>query len=410
MLIVLGRYLSASSFGVFSIVLGYIYVANALFEPRVQDLAVREFADLGEPTSTTPHHALGFLDLLALEVLGKALPVLAVALLAPVLMRWGNLPVGGEALIAATAVGMYLSRLGNGLATGLLRVLGRSDINALCTGGELALRLLLTLLLAGLEAMSVEACITVQCLTGLLVSAVQLLTAARHIRGTRAAAYSDWTLVGAWRRLKTQKRLILASLGLSISDLISKDLDVTLIAPLVATEQVGVYKMAKSIVMLTWRAIDPFYLALMPEIQRILAGNSRDAMNRLLRRTTTGLLLLSTALSAAIYALVVLIGDVVLGPSFSGIRELMPWMLAGVAGGSALVWGHPLSIALSRPEIALMGSIFGSLVGFAAFLLLVPTLGVQGAGLAWSLAFLTNFMFTATLSLKRWKLLGRGTQ
>lgn len=401
LLLLLGRYLSASSFGIYTIVLGYIYVAGALFEPRLQDIAIRQFWDVDEGPG--PPHAQAFIDLLAFESIGKALPCISLVVLAPVLTHWGKLPEGSATLIAAAAIGVYLSRLGNGLATGLLRVRGRTDINALCTTVELSLRLLLTLLLVATGAMSVEGCIAVQCLTGFVVSAIQLRIAARSL-SVDGSAWHQWNPAGALQRLDSHRRLILSSLALSVSDLMNKDLDVTLIAPMVAADQVGVYKMAKSIVMLTWRAVDPFYIALMPEINRLVASASRAALHRLLRRSTVGLLGLATGLSAVSFGLVVLFGDSVLGPSFGGIRGLMPWMLVGVVGGAALVWGHPLSVALNRPDIAFLGSLLSSLVGMAAFLFLVPELGLQGAGLAWSLAFLLNFLFTAAAALRCWRM------
>jgi O-antigen/teichoic acid export membrane protein len=401
-LLLLGRELGASGFGLYAIVLGYVYVANALFEPRVQDLAARHFRDLAPETSPRPRHGRDFADLLAFELAGKALPCLGLWAAAPWLTAWANLPSGSATLLWATAIGIYVSRLGSGLATGVLRVFGRSDLNALCATGELALRLAGLLLLAVTDLLTVERCIALQCLTGTLVNAWQLRLAARRI-GADRSSWHGWSVGAAVGRLGPHRRLIASSLGLSMTDLMNKDLDVALIAPLVPPEQVGVYKMAKSIVLIVWRAVDPFYLSLMPEVSRRVAAGSHSALDALLRRSAAGLLLLATTLAAAGYLMVWWFGHSVLGASFDGVRGLMPWMLVGVVLSASLVWAHPLTVALNRADLAFAGSLFGSVVGLAAFLGLVPLLGLRGAGIAWSLAFALNFGFTAVAAQRLWR-------
>jgi O-antigen/teichoic acid export membrane protein len=398
LLLLIGRHLSAASFGVFSIVFGYVYVANALFEPRVQDLTARRFWRL---QADAPQKQ-AFADLLVFEVLGKALPCIGLVSAAPLLAGWGGLAPGSAMLIAGAAIGIYVSRLGSGLAVGVLRVYGRSDLNALFASGELLLRLVLVIAFISADGLTVAAWIAIQCTTGFIANTLQLRAAAARL-GVDAATWRPWRPAAAWARLGTQRRLILSSLGLSVSDLMNKDLDVTLIAPLVPAEQVGVYKMAKSIVLIAWRAVDPFTLSLMPEVNRLVASGERATLDRLLRRSAFGLLLLAVLLSAGAFALVLLFGPAVLGHSFAGVPAMMPTMFVGVVFGAALVWGHPLCVALDRAELAFAGSLFGSAVGLLAFLALVPLYGLSGAGIAWSLAFLLNFVFTAAAAQWLWR-------
>lgn len=409
LLLLIGRHLSAASFGVFSIVFGYVYVANALFEPRVQDLAARRFWRLQADAPADAPQKQAFADLLVFEVLGKALPCIGLVAAAPLLAGWGGLAPGSAMLIAGAAIGIYASRLGSGLAVGVLRVYGRSDLNALFASGELLLRLVLVMAFIAADGLTVAACIAIQCTTGFIANTLQLRAAAARL-GVDAATWRPWRPAAAWARLGTQRRLILSSLGLSVSDLMNKDLDVTLIAPLVPAEQVGVYKMAKSIVLIAWRAVDPFTLSLMPEVNRLVAGGERVALDRLLRRSAFGLLLLAFVLGVAAFVLVTWFGPAVLGPSFAGIAALMPTMFVGVVVGAALVWGHPLCVALDRADLAFAGSLFGSAVGLLAFLALVPRFGLSGAGIAWSLAFLLNFVFTAAAAQWLWRRRGRGPQ
>ena len=70
-------------------------------------------------------------------------------------------------------------------------------------------------------------------------------------------------------------------------------------------------------------------------------------------------------------------------------------MLVGVVCSAPLVWGHPLSVALNRADLAFWGSLLGSTIGLCAFVVLVRLLGINGAAIAWSLSFLPAFLFTA---------------
>jgi O-antigen/teichoic acid export membrane protein len=398
-LLVMGRELEPSGFGVFSVVMGFVYVANLLLEPRIQDVAAKQFWDFDRDDATRIHHSRHFVDFFALEATGKLAPCLALVVLAPLLEKASNLPAGTHTLIVIAAVGTYFSKLGWGLSVGLLRVLGRSDLYTYCATGELLLRLLITVLLVRLSDLTVLGCIAAVCLAGMVSNALQWILTARHLKGI-GAALLEWTPSGAFRRLRENRRLLLSNLGLSASDLMNRDLDVVLISPLLRADQVGMYKMAKNIALLTWRAIDPFYLALMPEANRLVSTGNFAGVNRLLARTSSGLFFLALGLSAASLALVVRFGDVVLGTAFSEVPKVMPLMLLGIVSCAPLVWGHPLSVALNRADFAVAGSFLGTVIGLIAFYFLTPRYGAYGAGIAWTLALMSHFVFTSGMSFR----------
>lgn len=398
-LIFTGRELGTTSFGVFSIVMGFVYVANLIVEPRMQDVAARQFWDFGAADQPPGGHAQHFIDLFVVESLGKLVPAAALVVLSAWLAERAHLPPGSAGLIVVAALGTYLSRIGFGLSLGFLRVLGRSDLNALCATLELIVRLALTFALALAFQLTALGCIVALSLSGILGNALQLALAVWQLKGSSGELRS-WKPGEARARLRGIRRLLLSNLAISTSDLMNKDLDVTLIAPLMPAAQVGIYKMAKNVVLLTWRAVDPFTLALMPELNRLVALGDLASVRRLLVRSSAGLFALALVLSAVSFGLLVLLGGVVLGPSYEFVPSLMPLMMVGVVGSAGLVWGHPLAVAFNRPHIALLGSLIGSGFGFLAFLLLTPRYGTYGAASAWALTFLLNFTATAGMSYR----------
>lgn len=396
LLLMMGRKLGTEGFGIFSIVMGFVYVGNLLFEPRIQDVAAKQFWDFN-PEDSYGRHGPHFIDLFAVEAVGKLLPCTALILLASVLASVGNLPPGASGLIMMAAAGIYLAKLGNGLSVGLLRVLGRSDLYTYCATGELTVRLLLTLALIAFSELTVFWCVVVLCISGIVSNTIQWVLTAKQLEGI-GAALQEWKLAAAMKRLRVNRRLLLSNMGLSASDLMSKDLDITLLSPLLNYDQIGIYKMAKNISLLTWRAVDPLYLALMPEMSRLVAIGNFVGVKCLLVKTSIGLLGWAIFLSLISYLLLSFFGHSVLGAGFASIPQLIPFMLIGIVFSAPLIWGHPLAVALNRAEIALVGSLFGSVIGLIAFLVLPPTYGLYGAGVAWTLTFSINFTLTSAVT------------
>lgn len=394
-LIVMGRALGAHDFGIFSIVMSLVFVGNGLVELRMQDVAAKQFWDIGE--DRTDHHVPYFLDLLILDVVVKLIPCLALVALTPWLTDFNNLDADYR-LIPLAAVGYYLGKLGNFLAVGTLRVLGRSDLSTICLIGEQALRLVIMLTIIG---------------TGILTpfnSLIALLAGAflfnllqwQMVRSQFRRVHVDlkgWRWADARARLAENRRLLFSNLGLSISDLMNKDLDVTLVSPMLSPAAVGIYKMAKNLAMLAWKIIDPVYLALMPEVNRLVALRQFDALSALIKRLSLRLLGAGVALSVGVYVGLWLFGGIVFGPAFADLPRYIWVMLLAICIAAPLVWGHPLLVALDRADAAVYGIFAASVLGIATLFLLTPSLGLYGATAGWLVTFSLTFFFTAQAGL-----------
>jgi O-antigen/teichoic acid export membrane protein len=395
----MGRGLGADGFGQFSIIIGFITVANLLMEPRMQDVAAQAFWNLGSDPDARQAHRESFVDFVAFETIAKLLPLLAVVLLAVPLARLANLPDGSALLIAVAAAGNFIAKVGYGVSTGVLRVLGRSDQFTFCGSGELLARLLVLLVLWQTGHFTVASTVVTLSATLLISNLVQMWLATRHM-GSMSQELRQWKLTLSPGRLIKHRRLFLSNIGLSAADLMNKDLDITLLAPLVPAESVGVYKMAKNFALITWRAVDPFYLALMPELSRRVQMADFAGTRSLIRRSIFGLGALALAVSICGFVTVWFLGTAIFGQEFAGIPPLLALMLVGIVGSAPMVWGHPLAVALNRGDTAFIGSLLGSCIGLVVFVVLVPFMGTTGAAISCSLSFLPAFMYTSFMARK----------
>lgn len=393
-LVVMAHGLGATDFGLFSLIMALVLVANALFEPRMQDVAARHYWVLAEQEGLPrPLHQL-LRALLIVEIGGKILPCIALIILSPFLAHISNQTSHAATLICLAAIGTFLSRIGFGVSTGLLRVAGRSDLLAYCQVGELVFRFLLLLALTALSSLTVTAAIVLQSTTATCALMAQWWLTSRVV-GPLAPFDNAGGAEGFWTSLLPVRSLICANLSLTWSDLMNKDLDVTILAPFLSVDLVGLYKMAKNIVLLTWRAIDPVFLALMPEVSRMAANRDFEAIRALIYKASLWLAVAAILISSLVYCILSVFGDHIFGSAFTALPKLVPIMSVGVIVSAPLIWGHPLAVALNRPDIAVIGSVCGAVVGAVLLSILVPTFGIRGAGAGWSATFAVNFIIVA---------------
>jgi O-antigen/teichoic acid export membrane protein len=401
-LLILGRFLSASGFGQYSIIMSFVIVANLSIEPRMQDVVAKHFWNFGDSAAAREQHRDDFVDFLIFEAVVKVIPCIALLSLSIVIARLSDLPAGSQWLICIAALGTYFTKFAYGLSTGILRVLGRSDLFALCANGELIVRLSVLAVLAWSGHLTVASSIETFALTGMLANATQFALAGRqvpHLRETLRV----WQLRAAFARLRQHRRHLFSNFGLSGSDLMNKDLDITMLSPIMPAEQIGVYKMAKNVAQLAWRAIDPFTLALMPEISRRIAMGDYASTRSLVRRSAYGLGGLAFGLAATAYIGITLFGAKLFGQDFASMPSLIVWMLVGIVVGAPLVWAHPLAVALNRADIPFIGNLLSLAFALGSFLLLVSLFGIVGAAIAWAMTFIPFFVFTSIAAFRLFK-------
>jgi O-antigen/teichoic acid export membrane protein len=396
--VALGRSLGPANFGIFSVVSALVSVAGLLVELRIQDVVAREFWHVGTVSAARSDDSTRLIDLVLVEVLTRALSCLGLVLLSHAIVL-SHLPESAGTLIAIAAAGFFISKSGWGASTGLLRVLGRTDLIAFCMSTDWGLRLLVTVSYWFLFGMDIQTALIIALISGGLCNVVQLTLAFREYSHRVAPIlFHAWTRRGTFSRLRRNRRLIVANLGVSASDLMGKDLDVAIISSFLPPEKVGVYKMAKSFVQMLWRAVDPFYLAIMPEVQELWLRRDFALLRSVLGSLSVRLLVFSIALVGIACASVAAFGDMILGPGYAGLASLMGLMSIWIVVCAPLIWGHPLAVAINHPELAVGGSLIGSAAGLTAFLTLTPRLGLTGAAIAWVITLVVGFGFTSGLA------------
>jgi O-antigen/teichoic acid export membrane protein len=398
-LIVLGRFLGPAEFGVFSAVMAVVSVMGLLFEMRLQEVVARDFCRLDDKVKSNHLDSLRLFDLFVLETFSRVIPLFVLLLLSDWLLYSISLEHQDAALLLLAAVGFTVSKCGSSVSTGLLRVLGRTDLIAGCMAIDWGLRLVITGGVALALHLDVRLALWIALVIGIACNLIQICLACKEFTNQIGPiSLVGWNIFGAFDRLRSARRLIISNLGVSGSDLMAKDLDVALISSMLSAEKVGLYKMSKSFVQVIWRGIDPFYITIMPEIQKLWQLRDFDEVRRLLKKTTIRLFYLSILLVTISNLFVVSFGQILLGNEYKDISQIMMIMSIWILISAPLIWGSALAIAVGRPEISVGGTALGLFVGLVAFYVFVPLLGLLGAGIAWSLTILTGVVFIALVA------------
>ena len=179
-MLVLGSGLGAADFGMYSILIALISVMGLLFEMRIQDVVAKDLCDIGDEHDKSWQDGLKLVDLFVVEVVGRVIPVLGLVIFSPFFAQMSNLPVDAVELVTLAALGFLAGKAGIGTSSGLLRVLGRTDLIALFVTADWALRLFFTLLMLAYGGLTIANALWGVMVVGGIINVCQLLVSAKE--------------------------------------------------------------------------------------------------------------------------------------------------------------------------------------------------------------------------------------
>jgi O-antigen/teichoic acid export membrane protein len=255
----------------------------------------------------------------------------------------------------------------------------------------------MTVLVIHFFHLDVEICIIILSITGFIAILIQWIVLS-NLSENFLEAFKRWKFKGIIGRTNENKKFIISNVGISIADIMNKDLDITLISPLVSHDQIGIYKMSKNITMLIWRVIDPFYFAMIPEASNLIKKNKFNELLSLFKKTSVLITIVTLIGSIAVFTIFSYFGSIILNSEYIKVPTIMIWMMIGVVISGPMVCAPAILIALNKPEMSLYSSLIGTIIGLFAFTELTSTFGIIGSAIAWSISLSIGFIILAVLS------------
>ncbi len=172
--------------------------------------------------------------------------------------------------------------------------------------------------------------------------------------------------------------------------LVTRELDVLILATFRGDQEVGYFRMAKNFAQLLLRLSNPVYHAIYPELVRMREQVSdfreiRSFITRIMNRVL--LVVVPAAVMIALGAPIII--ERLVDPEFLPAVVAVRIMIAGVLVNSAMLWTRPLALTAGRPDVATIAFAGSAVVLLVGSALLVPRFGYVGSAVVYLLTMST---------------------
>lgn len=171
--------------------------------------------------------------------------------------------------------------------------------------------------------------------------------------------------------------------------------DTFLVTALLGVNMAGVYEIAKRFPQLLSRGLNALLLPWLPSIAAMAAAGRKEDAGRTLTEVLVVITFLGHSMIVAAYPLREWLVLLLSSPEYIGAADaITPLMLGIHLAVQAGVFGQTL-IALERPEWVTFGQASQAVLSLASAAVLMPLMGLRGAGLAWVIGAGASMTFQA---------------
>lgn len=379
--IVVARALGVDAYGTYVLIVAAVTAINELINFRVWETTI-QYVGMFLARNERQQAAAALKLCVAIDVAAGCLACLLVILLAPVLNGLVIRAVDGPYLLCLYAVSLIPTAV-DPVATALLRIGNRFGwLSLVRVSSEVITLLVLVVLLIWQQSILM---VIIAGAIGNLTAA--LMDAGLAAREARVMLAADW-----WRApILTSLRVhIKAIAGFTLQTylvgsikMLSTRCDVLLLGYLAGPAQVGIYRAAVSLGSLIPQLTDPMYTAIYPELNRFWALLEHARFKRLLVRATVVASLLVLPVGFGLILISEHVVRVIYGEQFLMAAGPLAIIVLGQVGRSIVFWVRPAVLSMGFAGVHTAFVAAAAFVQFGLMLILVPTGGAWGAGVAY---------------------------
>lgn len=392
---ILARILSLDTFGTFLVILSVPEVVFGLLDFRSRDAVVKFLPELrasGRDDAVAAFLRWVFTVDLGVSVLGLAILVGGLLFFRdffPTVFKHAH-------LVLLVSLGSALAHCTRSVGA-FLRVSGMFPLSVklgMCASGS---RLLLVGVAAAMQGDLVALC-TASAAYGLVFFSFMTSAAALAFRKSKIQL---WRSKSNWGEWKTAGGFMVSTNVSSTLKMVSKKLDVIVVAALASPEVVALYKVASRIALAIMLFSDPLILAVYPELSKLHAERQFRKM-----RHVVGVFLKTTSCVACVFLIVFFVWGGPILQALAGEKYVAAYpaariMVFGTTFSMVFFWARPLVLVYGMTTRLVPVSVLAVLAQFASLFILTPTMGAAGAGvglMAYNLV--TTVLLTYSLRLE----------
>ena len=383
-------HLGAADFGRYTIVIAMPTIVFLVLDARMQEVYIYFHAQSKKRDGTA---FVG--TLFVVEFVLRIISLLIALILIVIFGGYFLDSLGINAALAAS-VYVFLAKTTNGIAMGMLRVENKLDLVAKTQLADWSIRILTIGVLLLIDQVAVINLVIGQALSGLIFNLFLFMKAIKAVY-PEARRFDIPAAPVAWGFFTSNRRIFLSNQATNASDSVAKELDVIILSLFVTLPNVGVYKLAKSCVAIIWRLGDPIFIVIMPKLAQLVADNSWSELVTLLKKLTVGLFILSVVIYLAGLLGVWLVFNYIYPAGFEEVPIVFFWMAWTIFTTLPLIWVHPLAASYGRPDLQMIASVAGNLIGLAIIAAGSAQYGAYGGAFGAASAMFLPMLFCALL-------------
>lgn len=382
--------IGATDYGLFALGFAFSSLVFGCFDPRLQEVCIRYFSEFMD--SRKPESLEAMLRLaLWVDVVTRALGFVVLLLLAHFASRTLLKVEDGETVLLAYALWLFGARLGNAPAVGIVRVLDRFDVHAKVVVFDWSMRLAAVLVVIALGKASLMLLILVSGAAAVIAN-ITLVVFSMRLLKSRNVPVLGGPMAALSPRRRELRAFMASSYSISIVDSVVRDLDTTIVGWFLPLDSVAVYRMAKNFALMVWKAGDPIFFVVMPELSRMVQNNDIAAIRTFVFGLARILFAGAIVLLGVAVALVPLITEWFLGPGFERVPIVFLFSSGWIVVSLPIIWTHALAYANGKPHLQLSANIIGNALAAVLLVVLTPLFGVIGAATSVSIGYAVTFL------------------
>ncbi len=383
--LLLAAALGVDEYGALTLIITFTLVLFELLASRSWETVIKfmtKYLAQGDQAKVTGVVKLGYVVDAVAGAVVFSLIIISAELAAQILI--GDPAAASLFRISALSV-LFMVPLGTSSA--LLRVADRFDWLALQSAGLALLRLAAIGIALVLDE-GILGVVAALVLTSALDGLSMLYLSMRVSRNVSVARLISAPLGVLRMDIRDLIRFALPTNVSGIFRLVQRRADILIIGFLLGPREVGFYKIARAIVDMLGFAVLPLYVTSYPEFARLW----HQGQLRRLRKIALQMTAIASAISIAGFVAIVVLGELIIritvGDDYLPSQSVMRWLALGAAIAGATVVGQPLLLAMGKATQALVAIGAAALVQVAILVVLLPELGIVGAGIAYSASYL----------------------
>ncbi|MGQ0792886.1 MAG: flippase [Deltaproteobacteria bacterium] len=402
--VILARALGVSDYGLLALIIAYVDILNQFFDFRVWETATKYIGGyLGRGESNKARSMIKLSYIIDISSGFLALGV-AIASAKYISQRFILAPEAYYFIYFYSA--SLLIDTANQTSYAILRVLDKFKTIAYLSTVHQIIRLLLVCAALWVDG-SIKGVLLAYVASSFIGFALRMFVVARALkeRGLDSWWSSDLNLIrNQWRGISW----FLGNTSLTATLKLAGDNQLGLMALgyFAGRESVAYYKVAKSLVKVMTRIMDPLYEAIYPELVKISARNSLKDFKQLLKDSTVKLMKFSIPAAALIIIFSDLVIGILFGEEYIPASGVMRIVAIAVLITQVSFWINPALLAFGRPGLRTVMLVISSIAYVALLFALAPDYAHVGAAFAFlgysAVKVLTSFV-SLGFTLKREK-------